>query len=347
MVCPWWVRYLGVNARLHGIEFTTEYGTALASSCGIGGPVFWILFFQLAYGSVPTAPIAEYELGSSETQYVDVYDNHALSVDGTQVSVVSIDSWDVSSFAPCSVASATVIGSNSELPELWVGCDTGDVVIYLWDGLEWVGDGTPVIDAGDGALRGLIYDGDGTVFGLLEPADDGFLQVVLVDLIQLELNGTLATVFAGYLDHSVGVNRFVVAHEDYRMSAVNMVGTLGNYTTTVSAMDARDVAPDTVDGAYILDEDGSIWQFDPDVSLGAQLFPVWTERNDIRAIGTYTSSTDAWFMTSNDAEVTIYDINSGVLDANEELASFAYERELIQIQTHEHGYHFGVRRTVP
>ena len=109
----------------------------------IGGRLFWFLFFPLAYGSVPTAPIAEYDLGSNATQHLGVFDNHAVSVDGAEASVVDIDSWTVSSFSPCAVSAATIRGSNSELPELWVGCDTGELSVYLWDGSGWTGDGTP------------------------------------------------------------------------------------------------------------------------------------------------------------------------------------------------------------
>ena len=302
--------------------------------------MFWFMFFPFAYGSVPTAPIAEYELSGKATRYLEVFDNHAVSVDGDQASVVNIDSWMVESFAPCSVTAATVRGSSSDLPELWVGCDTGKLSVYIWDGQTWSGDGDSLIDVGDGAIRGFVDDGESTVFAIMEPSDEGVLEVFFIDAVSIEVSNSLGLIYPDYVDHTVGTNRFIIAHDGYKMSTFNLVGSLGNYTTTAFPLDAVDLAPDTVDGAYVLDGDGTIWQFEPDVSLGTQLVPVWTADDNIGAIGAYLAGSEAWFMTADGSSVSVYDIASGVIDTNEVLASFDYPKDVVQIQTYEHGYHF-------
>lgn len=302
--------------------------------------MFWFLFVLSALAAPPSGAPHAFSLGSSAVAHVQVFEDHVVSVDGGSAYVVSFDDWSVYEASDCEVTAATLVDSG-DVQFLWVGCETGQLYLHFFQDGAWFGGDLETDDLGEGAVRAL-FASTSYMYAIFEPDDGANLQFFPIDKDIGEANSAVQTNFPDYTDALLGANRIIVAHDSYKMSTFNLSGALGNYTTSAVSLEASDLAPDLLDGAYVLDAgEGTIWQYFPDVTVGTQVSVVATGLNEAQAIGVSTETDEQWMLLGFDGGVDAFDLSTGTLDTSSVLETISSEWSFKQLVAGTKGYHFG------
>lgn len=314
--------------------------------------VFWL---SIALGATPTGVPAYFDVGSGEVSGLSASPDGAYLVGHTagdhSAFVLDTLDWSVEVLSPCTVSSAAFVETDTYGQELYVGCDSGEVMVYDWEdgdlGAALDSEGTAVsyIMADYGDLERLWWDSTyELLYGLVMDGNLGDLHVI--DPASSAQDSAVFYDYPWYLSHTgfkEGVmteSMLILAHGSQDMTQVYLTTGNGVVNTSTSSagvvMSVADLTPSNL-GAYCIDSNGTLGNYLTS-SMSYQIF--LQGLSSPTSIASSLETGDEWLLVTGNSEMNVWELSGGGLTDPNPVSTVALESNFSDVVA-SHGYAYG------
>lgn len=287
-----------------------------------------LLLTTLAHAVPPDAEPDRIAFGNGRLERLAVSDDGAFVVGREATTqdgfVLSVEDWTIRRLNFCDVAGIAVVPVSVGDAEFWVGCTDGSLRPRRFEGGALV----PVTDA-DGkalqvdlgtSLRGVWFH-DGAVPAVYALSVSGEIpRVHAVDVDTLDADGRFLAgypldlqTWTGYREAVLSADRLIVHHSADHVTAVVLGPNPSAAPNTVPtlAIEPADLAPSPALGAYAVDPDGYLAEYQP-ATLFWQLLLDGLDAP--RGVGASLDPEDRWVLVAGSRIRTYAVSNLGTID---------------------------------
>lgn len=273
-----------------------------------------------AFAVPPTDHVASFDIGSST-----VLDGASSSggdtvafVNNGGVAAISVDTWESDRASPCDVNGVAVVPTSAGEDEVWVGCETGSVLVMaLRDGELVVledEDGEQVRNViVEGSVEALFYDEErGDVVAVVEADGQAAHQILKVDPSDLSVSLTIGLPTTDYVTSAIGEQFLFVIHRDAVISSHQLAGSTATVNTSGLLIDVVDLAPTSNFNQTFAMKRGSsglLALYDAQTRAYTTLI---ASASGLQAIGATTDLSDAYTVLAYDDRIQPYQGSSGL-----------------------------------